>query len=370
MTFDTLYSLNSNGSVQQWTISVKGNTITKEYGQVGGKIQTTSDVIEKGKNIGRANATTPQEQAVKEAQAQWEKKLKSGYVKTLGKAQKSEVDTKFVTGGIEPMLAQTFSKQGYKIKYPAYSQPKLDGIRCIAMVDNGVCTLWSRTRKPINSMPHIVAAIEKRITSPNLIIFDGELYNHDYKDKFEEIVSFVRSESPKEGHEVVQYHIYDLVDTNLPFEQRLLVINSINFKTDRIVKVDTRIVNDPQELMLCFEEDRSNGYEGSIARNSQAIYENKRSYHLQKLKEFDDAEFRIVGVKPGRGRMAQCAVFECVTKDDNSFDCKKEGSLDKLKEYLDNPKKVLGKMLTVRFQGYTNGSVPRFPVGVSIRDYE
>ena len=73
----TLYSLNSNGSVQQWTISVKNNLITKEYGQVGGKIQTTSDFVKKGKNIGRSNETTPDDQALLEAKAQWEKKQKN-----------------------------------------------------------------------------------------------------------------------------------------------------------------------------------------------------------------------------------------------------------------------------------------------------
>ena len=70
--FDTLYSGNKNGSVQQWTISVQGNTITKVYGQVGGALQTTSDVISEGKNLGRANATTPVTQAQAEATSQWE----------------------------------------------------------------------------------------------------------------------------------------------------------------------------------------------------------------------------------------------------------------------------------------------------------
>ena len=70
--FDTLYSGNKNGSVQQWTISVSGSTITKVYGQVNGSLQTTTDVIRKGKNLGRSNATTPVTQARAEAKSQWE----------------------------------------------------------------------------------------------------------------------------------------------------------------------------------------------------------------------------------------------------------------------------------------------------------
>jgi DNA ligase-1 len=119
-----------------------------------------------------------------------------------------------------------------------------------------------------------------------------------------------------------------------------------------------------------FGEDRICGYEGTMVRNADSLYENKRSYNLQKIKEFDDGEFTIVGMNPGRGRMADCAIFTCANAAGDTFDCKMEGSLDVLKEILKNPKSVIGKMLTVRYQGFTNGKMPRFPIGVCVRDYE
>ena len=82
-TFPSLYSLNSNGSIQKWDISVEGNRIIKRYGQIGGKIQEVEELVREGKNIGRSNATTPAEQAIAEATSQWEKKLKKGYTKTI-----------------------------------------------------------------------------------------------------------------------------------------------------------------------------------------------------------------------------------------------------------------------------------------------
>ena len=48
----------------------------------------------------------------------------------------------------------------------------------------------------------------------------------------------------------------------------------------------------------------------------------------------------------------------------------REMGFDMLKRILQSPRSVIGKMLTVRFQGFTGGNIPRFPVGVSIRDYE
>ena len=366
-TLPSLYSLNSNGSIQKWDIGTKKNTIVKTYGQMGGKIQTSSDTIQCGKNIGRANETTAEEQAALEAQAQWEKKLKSGYTQTVQEAKDGAVDSKFVTGGVEPMLAHKFRDHSGKITFPCYAQPKLDGIRCIAVVKDGVCTLWSRTRKPITGVPHIIVALEKRFPDEDVVL-DGELYNHKYKNKFEEIVSFVRQETPKEGHEVVEYHIYDIVNDS-PFSVRQ---DWISKKIDSacLVCVPTRLVNEQDELTECFVEDRRNGYEGIMARNAESLYEHKRSYGLQKIKEFDDAEYKIVGVEAGRGRMSDCGIFVCETPKGDRFNCKMEGELEILKSFLQKPELVIGKLLTVRYQGLTNGNIPRFPIGVVVRDYE
>ena len=372
--FAPLYSLNSNGSIQRWSISVEDNRIVKEYGQIGGKMQLITDIVKDGKNIGKSNETSPEEQAIAEATAQWEKKLKSGYSKTQKDARAGVVDAKFVTGGIEPMLAHKFRDHADKIKFPAFVQPKLDGIRCIAIIADGVATLWSRTRKPITGVPHIIKDLETKFPDAN-IIFDGELYNHSYKNKFEEIVSFVRQEIPKVGHEVVEYHIYDIVDATKTFKQRheWLVTNGENIERNTpmvLSLVHTHEVEDEDVLMYWFTSWRLAGYEGAMVRNSKSMYEGKRSYGLQKIKEFDDAEFKITGIKSGRGRMVDCAIFTCTNKNGDLFDCKMEGSLDVLKEILKNPRSVIGKMLTVRYQGFTNGNMPRFPIGVCVRDYE
>jgi DNA ligase-1 len=281
--YPILYSLNSDGSIQQWSLSVKRNAIIKRYGKINGKIQETTDIIEKGKNIGKANATTPETQAIAEAQAQWEKKLKSGYCQTETEARQGRVDTGFISGGAEPMLAHKFRDHESKIVYPAYSQPKLDGHRCIAIINNGICTLWSRTRKPITGVPHIISILEKTFPNNNhirgydeTIILDGELYNHAYKNSFEEITSFIRSQTPKSGYEIVEYHVYDLVD-NINFAERTLRIQNIKFASNKIVKVETRKVNGINELMEFFTIDRENGYEGSMVRNAQSPYKHGRS---------------------------------------------------------------------------------------------
>jgi DNA ligase-1 len=367
-----LYKKTSTGAIQTWRIWAEDNTIVTEYGQLEGKKQQARDTITEGKNIGRSNETTPIQQAQAEAKAQWEQKVKKGYVDKLEDAQAGKVDTTVITGGVLPMLAHPYSKQGHKIKFPAYVQPKLDGHRCMALktASGGPWTLWSRTRKPITGVPHIIEALND-MDLPEHSILDGELYNHDYRDKFEELTSFIKRPEPKPGHEVVQYHIYDLAhDDVAPFSIRLKGIEDIPRRTKNpaIVVVDTCEAEDEDEMNALFAEFVSQGYEGAIVRNADGLYVNKRSYDLQKVKEFDDAEFEIIRVEEGRGKMAGKAVFICANKDGEEFKAKLVGKLDDLAKYVKEPKKYIGRQLTVQFQGYTNTNIPRFPVGLRFRE--
>lgn len=370
-TFPTLYKKTSTGAQQEWEISVTGALVTTRYGQTGGKIQIATDMVKEGKNIGRANATTPEQQALLEAQSQWEKKLKKGYVEDPGKAMAGEVSA-VITGGVFPMLAHKFTEQAAKITWPAFGQPKLDGHRCIATLDSsGKCTLWSRTRKAITSVPHIVAALE-RLELRNVVL-DGELYNADYRDKFEELSSFIRQVTPKAGHEVVQYHVYDLADPELTFERRLtklegMIGTSDSPKSTIVIPVQTMLVANEEELMVAFEYFLDQGYEGAMVRNAKGLYVFKRSADLQKIKEFDDAEFEIVGIEEGRGKLAGHGIFNCKTGDGTVFAAKMKGETEKLKDFYENPQKYIGRMLTVKFQGMTKYGKPRFPVALRLQE--
>src|ERR1035437_8211993 len=185
-----LYKKTSTGAIQQWDIRVNGNEIVTTYGQVGGKLQTTTETIREGKNAGKSNETTAEQQANLEAVATWQKKLKSGYVQSIDDAQ-NDVTDDVIEGGVLPMLAPSKSypfdpNLEKKIVFPAFVQPKLDGARCIAIVVDGKATLWSRTRKPIYSAPHIVDALEELLPFGKFTL-DGELYQHDYRNSFEDL---------------------------------------------------------------------------------------------------------------------------------------------------------------------------------------
>lgn len=367
MPFPTLYKKSSTGADQEWSISAEDNVIVTRWGQVGGAIQETRDTVKEGKNTGKKNATTAVEQAQAEAQATYTKKLKKGYVPSLQAARAGKTD-KLIAGGVNPMLAHKFSEQARKISFPAFVQPKFDGHRCIAMVQDGKASLWTRTRKPITGLPHIIKALELLCNAEDeLVVFDGELYNHDYRENFEDLSSFLRSPEPKEGHEVVQYHIYDMALEGTAQNIRFVILGNLlrGLPPDSpLVQVETHVVSDKDSLSRYLVEFTEQGYEGLMVRNIAALYVGKRSYDLQKVKEFDDAEFRVTAVEEGRGKLAGRAIF-VLDYQGRPFRAKMKGKLADLEKYFKDPGLAIGKQLTVRYFGISNANqVPRFPVGI------
>lgn len=375
--FPKLYKKTSTGAIQEWCVSVytvaDKPLIVNNYGQVGGKIQESIEKVLGGKNIGRSNETTAVDQALAQAQSRWEKQLKKGYVQSIEDAQAGTVDD-LIEGGVFPILAHKFAEQGHKISYPALAQPKLDGHRCTAQrEEDGTYTLWSRTRKPIKSCPHIA----DMLTTTMFTRLDGELYNHDYRNNFEDLTSLIRQDEPKEGYENIQYHVYDIPNEHMPNAMRSQMLLDLKdaFEGTCIHIVETVVVNNENELFQYLDDCLARGYEGCMVRNMDGKYEYKRSYNLQKLKKFDDDEFRIVDVKVGnKGSMAGKAVFICEKyrdeqplPDGETFDVKLRGNMDELTKYADEPSLVIGKILTVKFQGYTKYGKPRFPVGERFR---
>ena len=367
MKFDTLYKKTSTGKIQEWKIWVNGNTVHSSSGQTDGKKILSKDVVREGKNTGRANATTKEEQAVAEAKSKHTGKLKSGYVTSVEDAQEGKTD-KVITGGYVPMTALVFEKAEKHIKFPCAVQPKLDGLRC--------CTssgLFTRSRKPIKMVPHILKVLEKYELMG--ITFDGELYNHDYKDDFERIISLVKREKElHKDHELVEYHIYD-VNIEGTFHERVDYLKTFEsmFKGTPIKLVPTLIATDREHLIKIYEEFLDQGYEGAMARNLDSPYENKRSKHLQKMKLFQDAEFKVIGITEGRGKLAgHVGSFICEIDDDKgkrTFKAKADGKQSMLKTYFENEDMWKNKIVTVKFQNYSNRNhVPRFPVAIRFRD--
>lgn len=129
-TWPTLYSSRADSKgIQEWTIRVdckdEGGLITGTFGTINGQKQVQTKLIKDGKNAGRKNATSPFEQAAKEAFASWTRKQeREGY----------KPDTNLLSDDeMRPMLAEVYWDHVEHIDWgQAYAQPKFDGFRCLA----------------------------------------------------------------------------------------------------------------------------------------------------------------------------------------------------------------------------------------------
>jgi DNA ligase-1 len=108
-----------------------------------------------------------------------------------------------------------------------------------------------------------------------------------------------------------------------------------------------------------------------MIRDRFSVYEvGQRSNYLLKHKDFQTEEYEITGANTGHGRDADAVVWVCQTQDGQIFNVRPEGTIVQREEDYKNRDKFMGKMLTVRFQNLTSLGIPRFPVGIVIRDYE
>ncbi len=371
MKLSKLYKLTSLGAIEEWEIWTEKNVIHVQHGQQDGKKQHVTDTIKEGKNIGRSNETTPIEQAELEAKAKWTRKLDKDYRKTEAELKKMKKEKTASAGGYLPMLAHKYKDQKKKMPFPCYVQPKLDGLRCIATCNGGV-KLWFRSGKPITTMSHIVKEL-KKIMKPGEI-FDGELFTT--KTDFNKICGAIRRDKhmKEEKALLVEYHIYDAPRVEeyregASFDNRMFRLRNRFFKSP-LNLVTTIKVKDEEEAMEMYAEYMEQGYEGIMFRHLGGEYEQKRSYTLLKYKEFQSAEWTIIGVEEGRGLLSGCVgAFILDAGNGKTFKAKLKGKdvTNLLRTYFKNPKSYMGKKLEVIYQDITDG-IPRFPVGKCVRE--
>lgn len=375
-----LFSRRSDGGLQSWEIEVEGSKYRVTSGMVGGKTHTNEWTEAKPKNVGRANATTAEEQALLEAQATWDKKFREGYRQT-----ESELKNVVI---FEPMLAKKYDDYADELTYPLFSQPKLDGIRCIADPRG----TWTRSGKRHTTLAHIEAALKPVFDKYPDLVLDGEAYADKLSKDFSKICSLIKriNPTPAELEECathISYHVYDCHtgEASDTFRVRSAFLQKNLAGIPGIVLVPTNCVATKEELDTLYEKYIADGQEGQIVRVDD-VYENKRSKFLLKRKQFDDAEFIILGMEEGVGnRAGTCGAVHFETPKGGRllsngvmqdtlgkpFKSNVKGSWEFTADLWTNRKKYMGKQATVRYFGLTPGDkIPRFPYVVGIRDGE
>lgn len=380
----TLYKRTKTGAIQYWAISTDESTIRKESGQLG----TTSPVVHKetakGKNLGKANETSPTEQALLQAASDWKKKRDDGYktLEDLGITKLIDVSNTLLidtlekhlpefntdaNGNVKPMLAKAVNWD--KVTYPCLVQPKLDGVRCLMIVTSRDSVVFlSRNGKEYTTLKHIGDEVWKSLNLLQVpFILDGEIYSD--KISFQEITQAVKKQCPNSLK--LKFRAYDIVHEDSQ-ENRVVA-----HTRDRVKQINSFYVElVPYKWADCKEAVKrlhdqwvSEGNEGAMIRLPHGKYEQgQRSSSLLKVKEFNEDEFQLVQWKLGQ-RGTQDLLGVVITPG-GTTDVTMMGSAahkQHLYDTIDFSKKY---MLTVKYFGFTDDKELRHPNGKTIRDYE
>jgi ATP-dependent DNA ligase len=364
MELPTLYSLNSHKKVVKWTVSVyEANGVgyvKRVWGVEGGKFQDAVTEIKSGKNIGRKNETTVLQQAQLKAKSFYNKRVDEGNTPS----RKNITDVVIL-----PMLAHGWTVNDNRMPDTVMVQPKIDGVRALICTSKGVITICSRTGKPIKSVPHLCTAVEA-LNLPSGTYLDGELYTDEIK--FEDISGACRRLEPDKTSEKLKFYVFDCFNVNVssvPFADRYSTLQMMEM-TAPLVLVETKTVT-KLSIDVHLDSYIKQGYEGVMIRDPSSPYTlNERSRYLLKYKRFFDDEYKIVHAKEATGRDKGTVVWVCETNNGVEFSCRPQGTVAHRSQLWANHHEHIGKMLTVRYQEMTRDGIPRFPVGIDIRDYE
>lgn len=359
-----LFKLDSKGKMRYWFAYADGAEVCVSSGIVGK--ESTSQINDfytaKAKNTGKKNATTAEQQALKEVEALYEAKLKKkGYQHSL------DVANSHVPDGVQLAHDYTKKNNAKKICWGAVDgQVKLDGLRCRIVIDRqtGILRVWSRQNEhyilPLTLYQNVLAVFRD---NPKLNSLDGELYIHGVD--MADIQSMVTNDEHPE-RDNLELWVYDTIEPELVWSDRRELINQIKVNTyQRIHVVESIPLNSVEEALEFLDNAVANGFEGIVLRNWKGLYLcGKRSYDLQKWKLFQDEEFLMVGVEIDK-RGHAVGVYQ--TNAGKRFNARWKASNAKRQHMADHPEQYLNKFWTIRFQKYSQDSIPIFPVAIAIR---
>jgi len=361
-----LYKVDSTGKVRVYFIEQENEKYRMATGVKDGNLTRSKWTTATPKNVGRSNETTAEKQAVSEIINRYTKKVNEGYFADLETAKAHPDGTFF-----HPMLATVWDKVKDKDKvYPLIADPKLDGMRMTVLGDEHI----SRKGKVIPTVPHIIEALEPFHERFPYIRLDGEIYNHDYKEDFNTLMSIARRLKPsaadlKLSAEKLEYHVYDMYDYSNPhmtaIDRKLWLLSNLH-PTGPIRAVPWKLVYTEEDLEIVKGENISNGYEGTIIRVYDSPYVTKRTKYLMKIKDFITEEYEISDILPGKGNKHDIAGRVLVVCDGTIVGCGIRGSWEYCENILLNKQNLIGRDATIRHFGKTPDGSLRFPVCIDI----
>ncbi len=270
-------------------------------------------------------------------------------------------------------LAQKFDEKRLEGKKMVYVEPKLDGIRCFAIVENSNPVLYARSGKVISNFGSTIGAELAKLPDG---CYDGEIMGKDF-------TALMRQAYRKENVETegTYFALFDYMSleswekrecsrtTHMRYAQLYSMIQTHkdDFEYLRLVP-RVSCPADYKEILVHHDKFVKQGYEGVMIKDMKAPYKFGRGYEVMKLKAFHDADLKIKSLLEGTGKHAGklgsvIVDFEGVEVQVGS------GFSDALRDQIwEDPENFIGRVIEVRYQEVTPDGSLRFPTFVCFRN--
>ncbi len=356
MKLERLYKTAKTGATQIIDMEIIGDTYTRYWGQLNGKMQEKATVA-KGKNIGRSNATTPEQQAIIEAEAVWVKKQKTNY----STSEEAPVLVEL------PMKVEKYLQFKHKVNFDTdtvYESPKLNGINMEYRLVDGEIIHLSRGGELRPIPAHQAKYVRQAFEQLGVDRINGEQYIHG--EHLQDIQSAV-TKTNELSSELI-FYIFDLPTLNCTYAEKVDRLRAMSVPF--FISVEIHEVYSHAELDARHAKYVADGLEGLMVRNGKGTYiYNTRSYDVLKYKVAEDAEFLVLDFNLDKNGHA---VFVCsaANKDNGQsdvFKVKLKGKAEARLAMAAEAVNYIGKWLKIEYEMLSKDGIPLKPVGIMFR---
>ena len=343
MNLPRLYKSTKTRAIQICDISVSGAVVSTTFGQLDGKLQTSTDTCSP-KNVGRANSTTAEQQAILEAQSKFAKKVKSGYSQELTSTPTVQL----------PQKVKTYQDNKHLVSYSCYATPKYNGLNgTYWLLPDKTLKLTSRGGDELPPIPHLEPTILKMMEHFKTTCINGELYISG--ESLQNITSAVKK--PKELSKSLEFIPFELPLVSAPYKDKVALL---------IKYIPIVYITREEMLEEFYAVTVEAGYEGVVIYNTDSIYQfNQRSSTVLKYKPVADAEYKILSYTTDRNGHP---VFTCETHDGKQFKVKPKGTDEERKQIITNfDSQYKNNYYKIEYEMLSDSGIPLKPVGISLR---
>lgn len=352
-----LYKAGKGGRIQQWECNVEGDELVTTYGTLDGKLQTKRTKC-LPKNVGKANETSGNEQALLECFASYKDRINNKHYRETIEEAKGVVENCIV-----PMKILNYKDHKDKLKKGYYESAKVNGSR--AMFKDGE-VISKAGRKEVFKVEHL-----KDQVAQLSVDVDGEVYKHGWSlQRIQSARNKVNEDTPE-----LELWVFDIPVKGVHFKDRVNMLKElaaeVNYKDLTYIKVlvpfqpNEWVVSDYVEDLL--EDYVERGYEGVVLWNPEGLYEfGMRSNDVFKYKPRYDAEAKVVSVTKDKNGEGVLHLVACDKLDKVAFKCKMKVNRRDGKRHERDYRTMCGltgKWITFSYEELSDEGIPTKPVG-------